>query len=187
MLVSEVKGIGPKKAALLKSMGITALEDMLAYYPYSYEDRSKIIQIADASEGMNCYICAFVTKISKNFAYGKNGRMLRIIAADDTGTIEIIFFKASYYERSFQIDQPYYFYGKVTKGRGGLQMVHPEFEKKAGAFEASILPVYRTTKGITQKDLQKISRFALEQDISAEETLPEALIEKITCAAGSSL
>lgn len=178
MLVSEVKGIGPKKAALLESMGIVTLSDMLAHYPYSYEDRSKITEIADAQEGISCYICASVTKISKNFAYGRNGRMLRLLAADDTGTIEIIFFKASYYERAFQLDQPYYFYGKVTKGRSGLQMVHPEFERKTGEFEASILPVYRTTKGITQKDLQKISRFALEQDIFVAETLPEALIEK---------
>lgn len=178
MLVSEVKGIGPKKAALLESMGIVTLSDMLAHYPYTYEDRSKITEIADAQEGMSCYICAFVTKISKNFAYGRNGRMLRLLVSDDTGTIEIIFFKASYYERTFQLDQPYYFYGKVMKGRSGLQMVHPEFERKTGKFEASILPVYRTTKGITQKDLQKISRFALEQEISVTETLPEALIEK---------
>lgn len=178
MLVSEVKGIGPKKAELLKGMGIVTLEDMLAHYPYSYEDRSKITEIGNAQEGVTCYICASVQKISKNFVYGKNGRMLRLLAADDTGTIEIIFFKATYYERAFQLDQPYYFYGKVTRGRGGLQMVHPEFEKSSGTFEASILPVYRTTKGITQKDLQKISRFALAQDICAEETLPEMLIEK---------
>ena len=66
MHVSEVRGIGPKKADLLKSMGIVTLGDMLAHYPYAYEDRSRVTPIAEASEGAACYIRAAVLKISKN-------------------------------------------------------------------------------------------------------------------------
>lgn len=178
MHVSEVRGIGPKKADLLKSMGIVTLGDMLAHYPYAYEDRSRVTPIAEASEGAACYIRAVVLKISKNFAYGRNKQMLRLTAADDSGTVEIIFFQASYYERSFQTDESYYFYGRVTKGKNGLQMVHPEFERDPGHFESSILPIYRTTKGVTQKDMRKISGFALSQNLSVTETLPRYLIEK---------
>ena len=178
MHVSEVRGIGPKKADLLKSMGIVTLGDMLAHYPYAYEDRSRVTPIAEASEGAACYIRAVVLKISKNFAYGRNKQMLRLTAADDSGTVEIIFFQASYYERSFQTDKSYYFYGRVTKGKNGLQMVHPEFERDPGHFESSILPIYRTTKGVTQKDMRKISGFALSQNLSVTETLPRYLIEK---------
>lgn len=178
MLVSEVKGIGPKKAELLKQMGIETLEDMLSHYPHSYEDRSKITDVADAEEGFTCYIRTNVIRISKNFAYGRNKKILRLLTADDTGTMEIIFFEAAFYERSFHADETYFFYGRVTRGRSGLQMVHPEFEKSTGDFEPVILPVYRTTKGISQKDLRKISRFALEQEFSVQETLPEWLLEK---------
>ena len=78
MHVSEVRGIGPKKADLLKSMGIVTLGDMLAHYPYAYEDRSRVTPIAEASEGAACYIRAAVLKISKNFAYGRNKQMLRL-------------------------------------------------------------------------------------------------------------
>ena len=148
----------PKKADLLKSMGIVTLGDMLAHYPYAYEDRSRVTPIAEASEGAACYIRAVVLKISKNFAYGRNKQMLRLTAADNSGTVEIIFFQASYYERSFQTDESYYFYGRVTKGKNGLQMVHPEFERDPGHFEGSILPIYRTTKGVTQKDIEKDQR-----------------------------
>lgn len=178
MLVSEVKGIGPKKAALLGEMGIVTLQDMLAHYPHSYEDRSRITPVDEAPEGTACYISVTILKILKNFARGRKKQMLRLIAADDSGEIEIIFFHASYYERSFQTGQKCFFYGKVTRGRSGPQMVHPEFEKDSGHFEASILPVYRTVKGISQKDMRKISRFALSQDLPAEETLPERLIKK---------
>ena len=178
MLVSEVKGIGPKKAGLLKQAGIVTLEDMLSHYPYTYEDRSKITPVKDVQEGMNCYIRVSVEKISSYFARGRGKKMLRLLAADDTGTIEILFFRASFYERSFRAEERYCFFGRVSRGKGGLMMVHPEFEKDTGIFTPSILPVYRTVKGISQKDLRKISMSALEQEISAEETLPGRLIEK---------
>lgn len=186
MHVSEVRGIGPKKADLLKSMGIVTLGDMLAHYPYAYEDRSRVTPIAEASEGAACYIRAVVLKISKNFAYGRNKQMLRLTAADDSGTVEIIFFQASYYERSFQTDKSYYFYGRVTKGKNGLQMVHPEFERDPGHFESSILPIYRTTKGVTQKDMRKISGFALSQNLSVTERCRGISSKKTISAAGNS-
>ena len=50
MLVSEVKGIGPKKAELLKQMGIVTLDDMLSHYPHTYEDRSKITPLAEVQK-----------------------------------------------------------------------------------------------------------------------------------------
>ena len=127
---------------------------------------------------MNCYIRATVEKISSHFAHGRRNKMMRLLVSDDTGTMEILFFQASFYERSFHTEETYYFYGRVSRGKSGLLMAHPEFEKMSGPFEPSILPVYRTVKGISQKDLRKISRFALEQTDSAEETLPGWLIKK---------
>ena len=79
MLVSEVKGIGPKKAALLGEMGIVTLQDMLAHYPHSYEDRSRITPVAEAPEGTACYISVTILKILKNFARGRKKQMLQMI------------------------------------------------------------------------------------------------------------
>ena len=83
MHVSEVRGIGPKKADLLKSMGIVTLGDMLAHYPYAYEDRSRVTPIAEASEGAACYIRAVVLKISKIISLMEEiNRRWRLTAAD---------------------------------------------------------------------------------------------------------
>ena len=41
--IEFIKGVGPQKAKLLNSeVGIYNLNDMLNYYPFRYEDRSKI-------------------------------------------------------------------------------------------------------------------------------------------------
>ena len=115
MLVSEVKGICPKKAELLKQMGIVTLDDMLSHYPHTYEDRSKITPLAEVQEGMNCYIRATVEKISSHFAHGRRNKMMRLLVSDDTGTMEILFFQASFYERSFHTEAVSYTHLDVYK------------------------------------------------------------------------
>ena len=49
--ITYVKGIGPKRAELLKTqLGIASACDLLRYYPTHYIDRSKVYRI-DSFEG----------------------------------------------------------------------------------------------------------------------------------------
>ncbi|MCI8283667.1 MAG: ATP-dependent DNA helicase RecG [Firmicutes bacterium] len=179
MNINEIKGIGPKKSALLnKELGIFTTEDMLGNYPVSYEDRSVIIPIGEIAADGVYFITASVVKIIKNYVYGNKGKMIKILVHDDTGGLEIIFFNASYYDKSFKVGEQYGFYGKVTFGKSGPQMVHPDFEKNSHEIKKEILPVYRTVKGITQKDLRKIAREAVSESININETLPVRILER---------
>ena len=90
--------------------------------------------------------------------------MLRLTAADDSGTVEIIFFRRPITSAVFRRTRVITL-RQSDKRKNGLQMVHPEFERDPGHFEGSILPIYRTTKGVTQKDMRKISGFALSESL----------------------
>ncbi|HAA65174.1 MAG TPA: hypothetical protein DCE04_08380, partial [Thermoanaerobacter sp.] len=39
--IQYVKGVGPKRAKLLKKLGINTVEDLLFYFPKDYENRSE--------------------------------------------------------------------------------------------------------------------------------------------------
>ena len=58
--VRFVRGVGPKKAALLEKMGIHTLEDALHTYPRDYEDRTRIVRIADLRDGDRVSVRAMV-------------------------------------------------------------------------------------------------------------------------------
>ena len=49
--LTYVKGIGPARAAILESKGLTAVEDLLAYVPFRYEDRSNVKTVAQLAPG----------------------------------------------------------------------------------------------------------------------------------------
>ena len=45
--VESIKGIGRKKAALLKQLGIETIEDFLMYFPFRYEDRASHVPLEE--------------------------------------------------------------------------------------------------------------------------------------------
>ncbi len=49
--VQYLKGVGPSRAKLLESRGITTVEDLLYYPPFRYEDRSAVTPVRDLVAG----------------------------------------------------------------------------------------------------------------------------------------
>src|ERR1700735_4102210 len=49
--LTYVKGIGPARAAMLQAKGLTSVEDLLAYVPFRYEDRSNMKTVAQLAPG----------------------------------------------------------------------------------------------------------------------------------------
>ena len=151
--VTELKGIGPKKAEALEKLNIKTLEDMIFFLPRDYEDRRNRIKIRDVREDRNVVIKAKVTLIVKDrYKYGRR-QLLKLLVSDDTGMLEVVFFNAKYLQNSFKSGSEYLFYGRVIRNFGKLQLVHPEFSAESDKTEG-ILPVYPLTKGITQKEMR---------------------------------
>lgn len=156
--VTELKGVGPKKAEALARLKIRTIEDFLSFYPRDYEDRRNRKRISDLREGEAALICGKILSMAKGRGFGKK-RTLRISAGDGSGTLEIIFFGAAYLEKTLSKEAEYEFFGKVTSRGGRLQMVHPDFRRKAENEKtgqtAGILPVYPLTEGISQSEMRK--------------------------------
>ena len=49
--LTYVKGVGPARAAMLEAKGLDTVEDLLAYVPFRYEDRSNMKTIAPTCAG----------------------------------------------------------------------------------------------------------------------------------------
>ncbi len=46
-----IKGVGPARGEILETKGLSTVEDLLAYAPFRYEDRSNIRRIAQLAPG----------------------------------------------------------------------------------------------------------------------------------------
>ncbi|MFN0167716.1 MAG: ATP-dependent DNA helicase RecG, partial [Bryobacteraceae bacterium] len=58
--ITYVKGVGPHRATMFGSKGIVTVEDLLAYIPFRYEDRSNVKSIRQLAPGEMATVIAEV-------------------------------------------------------------------------------------------------------------------------------
>ena len=100
--VTSLKGIGPKKAALLEKLGIYTLGDMLMHIPRDYQDRRNVCSISELQEERAVLIQGTVKKIKADPYRPGRKQILRVFVVDKTGGMEVLFFNAGYLERSIK-------------------------------------------------------------------------------------
>ncbi len=178
--MEDLKGVGPKKAALFAKAGILRLSDMLWDFPRDYEDLRCKSDIADLKDGDKVLVQARVIQARMGRGFGRK-RTFHVLAEDATGRLDIIFFMAGFMGKTFVLGEEYRFYGRVKLENGRAAMFQPTFSKADDSAPDGILPVYTLTKGITQKEMRRFSRLALElaegQFSGEKETLPASVIE----------
>lgn len=180
--LKRIKGIGPKKTQLLKRLGIGTLEDLLQHYPREYEDRRNTRRIADLVDGEEAMVRGMVTLILKGRTYGGRKQTLRLLVEDESGSLEVVFFYASYVEKKIQKGILYAFFGKVKLNQGRLQLVQPDLSLwQEGTSAAGILPIYPLTAGLTQTDMRKWMRAALNEATPQEMLPAETLLRNRLC------
>ena len=177
--IDTLKGIGPKKAQSFVKAGIQNLEDLLCFFPRKYEDRREVIPMESLQTGKDALVCGKI--LSRRYSgnpYKKN-TPLTLLVADETGTVEVVFFNGRYIANLFNINQEYTFYGRVTANYDRMQMVHPEFHKKGDPSDVrGIIPVYPIISGISQNEIRKLQKQISALYENMTEWLPEEIIQE---------
>jgi len=171
--VTLMKGIGPKKAAALKKLNISTREDLLSYYPRDYEDRREMKTIASLVDGETALVKGTLLLVVKGKNRNQRRQTLKVLVQDETGTMEVVFFHAGYLDKTMKKNEEYEFFGKAIVNLGRKQMLHPDFSKYEPDKEHLILPIYPVTSGITQSDLRKWLKEAMQQLPEMADCLPE--------------
>ena len=181
--ICDINGFGPKKAGAFFDAGISCLEDVLYYYPRSYEDYRKIRKVCECRDGEQLLLKGRILLVNKGKGFGYK-RTLHILAEDETGRFEILFFGAAYLQKAFTIGEEYTFFGKVKVQNGRVTMFHPDFSKYDDS-NRGIVPVYSLHKGMKQKDVRHLSSLACDVADGMEESLPESVVGNMNICSNS--
>jgi len=176
--VSSIKGIGPRKSVALNKLNIESIEDFLFYYPRDYEDRRELRKISSLRDCDTASVKGKLLLIVKGRGRIPRKQTLKLFVQDETGGMEVVFFHAGFMEKSLKQNEEYIFYGKVTVNMGKIQMLHPDISKYEPGQEQAILPIYPLTDGISQGEMRKWQRTAMEFLPELEEYLPEITLER---------
>ena len=186
--IEEVKGVGAKRAAVLKEVGIDTLGDLFYYLPRRYLDRSRTLPMARAPIGQEVTLIGCVRQM--RFVPGRKPRFV-LVVEDETDDIACTFFQGGrYLQRNFEEGDELAISGKVDLFQGRRQMVHPEYEfirtnEEDLLHTGGIIPLYTSSadmkeRGLRNRGFRRMMHGALQTFVGQiEDDLPPAMRQRL--------
>ena len=175
--VRELPGVGEVRARALDKLGLGTVKDLLTYFPRSYEDRTRVSDIASAPEDAPVCVRAMVAQPPRLSRIRKGLELVKVRAVDESAVMTVTFFNQAYVKDALKTGQTYVFYGRVERVGRAAQMTNPVFEREGAArFTGRVMPVYPLTAGISNNLLAALTARCVEECAG---DLPERLPEPV--------
>ena len=164
--------------AALAKLGIQREFDIVLHLPMRYDDETRLYRISEAPSGTTALVEGVVTDNAIKY---RPKRQLVCTLEDESGVLVIRFL--NFYMSQVRQLAPgtrVRLFGEIRQGFFGAEMVHPRYRIVSGDMPVAqtLTPVYPTTAGLSQANLQRLSREALEA-CDLGDTLPPGLLGKL--------
>ena len=180
--IEYVKGIGPRKAELLKkAFGVKTIGDMIFQFPFRYMDKTNITRIKDIKHTDDWVLIK--AKVTNFDLIGNvKGRLVAFVT-DGSGILELVWFQGiKWIQPMLAIGKEFLVYGKINVFNGKVSLPHPELEANTLETLDYLLPIYSTTDPLNRSGMDMKFRRGLMmtwlKEINAAH-YPEILPEKI--------
>ncbi|MCX8030877.1 MAG: ATP-dependent DNA helicase RecG [Thermodesulfovibrionales bacterium] len=189
--IRYIKGVGPSRSKLLSKLGIETIKDALYFLPYRYEDRSSIKKIIDLRPNDISTIVAKVKKITikQPKSFNQKLKILELTLTDSSGVTYAKWFNQPFLEKVFKINDEIVLYGqfRLNYWHTALETINPEYEildteepfnEQINIHIGRIVPIYRLTNGLSQRQIRNITYTVLLDNIEyIEDSLPKEIIQ----------
>jgi len=186
--IDYLKGVGPNRADLLKKeLGIFTYQDLINLFPNRYLDKTKYYKINQLQRNASeVQIAGKITHLK--MVEQKRGKRLVATFQDETGTIELVWFRGQkWIKDSIKLNVPYVIFGKCN-WYNGFSMPHPELEllsEHKASIRSAMQAIYPSTEKLTNKGISNKAKIKLMQNLFQEtgakfqETLSPLLLNEL--------
>lgn len=185
MPLSHLRGVGPRRAALLARKGLYTILDLFYFTPIRYEDRTRISPIKDLCDGSPALVKGKVLYGGEERFYKSRKRLFRIKIEDDDDELELLWFN---YRKPHLItfSEPgaeLMAYGVIRINRGMKQIIHPDItllSDRGPQGMLGVFPVYSSIEGISGNLIRGLVRSALDSYLeNIIDPVPDYIISRL--------
>jgi len=179
--LGSLSGVGPARAELLARLGLRTIGDLLRHYPARYEDRRKLVRLAEVQHGQTAAVK--VTVAGRGSVLRRGRRRLVRVPVEDAGTHgELVWFNQPYRASQFEPGEQLVVIGtaRVRSGQVSLTVAECEAADADDHLQTGrIVPIYATTSGLSQRMLRGLVHQALTRcGRLPGDPLPEELLAR---------
>jgi len=159
-----VKGVGPKRAAILERLELRTVGDLLWYLPRDYLDLTDVRPVTELKPDEVQSVRGRVVDLDARHL--SRGRTLSAVLLDCDGSyLRGVWFNQPWMLGKFHPDDYVLFSGKPKRSNGRWEMSHPRIQwldEQDTSAHGGILPRYGLTEGLKMDELRRIVRNVVE-------------------------
>ncbi|WP_417362798.1 ATP-dependent DNA helicase RecG [Galbibacter sp.] len=154
--IEYLKGVGATRADILrKELGIHKYQDLIQLFPNRYIDKTRYYKINELQQnGAEVQLIGYISNF--RIVEQKKGKRLVATFRDDTGEIELVWFRGQkWISENTKRDQPYVIFGKLN-WYAGFSMAHPEmelFSEHEKSIRSAMQAIYPSTEKLAQRGI----------------------------------
>ena len=190
--ISKIPGIGKYYEYKLRKLNINCTEDLIYHFPFRYDDFSQIKTIENIQTGEIVSIQGVIWQI-KNIRT-RSGKFVTVATvADQSGTVEVVWFNQPYLTQTLKAGMQISLSGKIQFEGFRAKLISPSYEvlrSNTSQIESNInqgqtlhtgrlVPIYPETEGVSSKWLRgKIAKILPEYLKSQKDFLPKEILKR---------
>ncbi|HUF32770.1 MAG TPA: ATP-dependent DNA helicase RecG [Acidimicrobiales bacterium] len=176
--VTELKGVGDKKAASLADQGIRTVLDLLMHYPRRYIDRTRQASIKDLAVGEEAMVLGQVRRVETRRTRARK-TMVTVDVTDGSGYLKCTFFNQPWRASQLKEGTQAVLFGKVDTFGGRKQMTNPVVDL-VGDRTGRIIPIYPQSEkaGLTTWELGAWIEEALTRAKQLADPVPDEVLDR---------
>ncbi len=173
--ITAINRVGAATAKKLKRLGIDTVQDLIFYFPFRYDDFSRIVPINQLRAGMSANVVGQIEFIQNKRSFRRRMYLTEALIYDGQENLKVIWFNQPFITRNLKVGDKISLAGKVEDDFGALVMKSPVYEKiqhgltrttadlrGQAVHTQGLVPNYHLTANITQKQI----RFLIKQVIN---------------------
>jgi len=170
--IININRVGATTAKKLKKLGVAAVRDLLFYFPFRYDDFSRVTPIDKLQAGVSANVVGQIELLQNKRSPRRRLYITEALVSDDTETLKVVWFNQPFIARLLKVGDRVSLAGKAEDDYGGMMMSSPVYEKVltpltplykgGGAIHTQgLVPNYHLTANLTHKQV----RFLIKQVI----------------------
>jgi ATP-dependent DNA helicase RecG len=184
--IQYVKGVGPYLAKKLEKLSLKTSEDLLFYFPRSYDDRRMLPKISQvkADETVTLFVTIEALEEKK---INKKLSLLKGRVKDATGSLRAVWFNQPFLKKQLTHgrllvvkgkleNDPFTHHLQLKVSETEVVKSHDDIKKHIGA----VFPIYSVTYGLTQVQLRPVVLEVVRSSyVSIPDPMPQDMRQKL--------
>ena len=201
--IQYVKGIGPVRASVLKTIGIDSVQKLFYYFPFDYLDRSRITRIKELPKlveaGNEVTVIGSVFRAETKYTRNRK-KIFFLTIQDETGYVTCVFYGGvEWFQKAFEPGEILAVSAVPELDKyNRVQFIHPEFDRLKTKDEedetdwnsllhtGAIIPKYSSGEelrnaGLDNRGFRRILKNAINNNLnSLTDHLPREILQRNT-------